>query len=408
MLVNTDLHIHGRFSGGVSKNMNLKATAEGAKQKGIDLMATGDALHPIWLKEIKEMERIDEGTLLLGDTRFVLTTEVEDIRRVHHLLIFPSISAVEDFRERTIIRSGNMDRDGRAKIMMTGEEIAEAARDVDTLIGPCHAFTPWTAMYAYHDSLKDCYGDLTEYVSFVELGLSADSDYADRIEELRRLTFLTNSDAHSQYPDKLAREFNRFEMDDANFQSLRDAILRKRGKAVLNVGLPPEEGKYNETACTRCFTHYSLQDAKTRKWKCTCGGRIKKGVRDRVEELATYDSPKHPDYRPPYIHLIPLGEIIRLAVGHSSTHTKGVQSRWESLVNRFGSEVAVLVDTPVGELEGAGDPDVIEAIRAFRDGKIKVIPGGGGEYGRVVFGSETEGKKREKKEGQRSLFDYQI
>jgi len=406
MLVNTDLHIHGRFSGGVSKNMNLKATAEGAKQKGIDLMATGDALHPTWLKEIKEMERIDEGTLALGGVRFVLTTEVEDIRRVHHLLIFPSISAVEDFRERTILRSSNMDRDGRAKILMSGEEIAEAARDVDALIGPCHAFTPWTAMYAYHDSLKECYGDHTDYISFVELGLSADSDYADRIEELRRLTFLTNSDAHSQYPDKLAREFNRFEMDDATFSSLRDAILRKKGRAVLNVGLPPEEGKYNETACTRCFTHYSLQEAKTRKWKCTCGGRIKKGVKDRVNELATYDEPKHPEYRPPYLHLIPLGEIIRLALGHGSTHTKGVQTRWESLVNRFGSEVAVLVDTPIDDLEGVGDAEVVGAIRAFREGKITVIPGGGGEYGRVVFGSDADTQKREKKEGQRSLFDY--
>ncbi len=406
MIVNTDLHIHGRFSGGVSKNMNLRATAIGAKQKGIDLMATGDALHPVWLKEIKEMERIDDGTLMLEGTRFVITTEVEDIRRVHHLLVFPSISAVEDFRERTIIHSNNMDRDGRAKILMTGEEIAEAARDVDALIGPCHAFTPWTAMYAYHDSLKGCYGDLTGYISFVELGLSADSDYADRIEELRRLTFLTNSDAHSQYPDKLAREFNRFELDDANFESLRDVILRKKGRAVLNVGLPPEEGKYNETACTRCFIHYSLQEAKTRRWKCTCGGRIKRGVKDRVEELATYKEPLHPDYRPPYLHLIPLGEIIRLALGHSSTHTKGVQSRWEALVNRFGNEVAVLVDTPLSDLESVGEPEVIYAIRAFREGKITVIPGGGGEYGRVVFGSDAGVQKKEKMEGQRSLFEY--
>ncbi len=406
MIVNTDLHIHGRFSGGVSKNMNLRATAIGAKQKGIDLMATGDALHPVWLKEIKEMERIDDGTLMLEGTRFVITTEVEDIRRVHHLLLFPSISAVEDFRERTTIHSNNMDRDGRAKIMMNGEEIAEVARDVDALIGPCHAFTPWTAMYAYHDSLKECYGEMTDYISFVELGLSADSDYADRIDELRRLTFLTNSDAHSQYPDKLAREFNRFEMDDANFESLRDAILRKKGRAVLNVGLPPEEGKYNETACTRCFTHYSLQEAKTRRWKCTCGGRIKRGVKDRVEELATYKEPLHPDYRPPYLHLIPLGEIIRLALGHSSTHTKGVQSRWEALVNRFGNEVAVLVDTPISDLESVGEPEVIDAIRAFRDGKITVIPGGGGEYGRVVFGSDAGVQKKKKMEGQRSLFEY--
>lgn len=406
MIVNTDLHIHGRFSGGVSKNMNLKAIAEGAKQKGIELMATGDALHPVWLKEVKEMEKIDEGTFSLNGMRFVLTTEVEDIRRVHHLLIFPSISSVEDFRERTALHSSNMDRDGRPKLMMKGEEIAEVAKEVDALIGPCHAFTPWTAMYAYYDSITECYGEMTDYVSFVELGLSADTDYADRIEELRRLTFLTNSDAHSQYPDKLAREFNRFEMDAPDFASLRDVILRKSGRALLNVGLPPEEGKYNETACTRCFTHYSLHEAKTRKWRCTCGGRIKKGVKDRVEELATDREPVHPDYRPPYLHLIPLGEIIRLAIGHSSTHTAGTKKRWEALVNRFGSEVSVLVDTPISELEGLVEDNVINAIKAFREGKITVIPGGGGEYGRVVFGDDDSREKKEKIRGQRSLFDY--
>ena len=64
---------------------------------------------------------------------------------------------------------------------MGGLELATIAKDYDILIGPAHAFTPWTAMYAYHPTLDDCYGELSNYVSFVELGLSADTNYADTI-----------------------------------------------------------------------------------------------------------------------------------------------------------------------------------------------------------------------------------
>ena len=103
------------------------------------------------------------------------------------------------------------------EVIRDGCEIAEITKDLGALIGPCHAFTPWTALYAYHDSLKSCYGDMTDYVSFIELGLSADSDYADRIGELQRLTFLTNSDAHSPSTNKLAREFTQFNVPEITF-----------------------------------------------------------------------------------------------------------------------------------------------------------------------------------------------
>ena len=102
--------------------------------------------------------------------------------------------------------------------------------------------------------------------------MSADSSYADRIEELRELTFLTNSDAHSPYPIRLAREFNRFQVEDTSFDELKAAIERKRGRRpVLNVGVPPAEGKYNESACIRCYKHYPLTEAIIRKWRCACG-----------------------------------------------------------------------------------------------------------------------------------------
>jgi PHP family Zn ribbon phosphoesterase len=54
---------------------------------------------------------------------------------------------------------------------------------------------------------------------------------------------------------------------------------------------------------------------------------------------------------------------------------------------------------------------VVEAISAFRTGKVSVIPGGGGKYGVIVLSSEgheeveEEEPEREQK-GQLSLFDF--
>ena len=413
MKVNADLHIHSKYSAGTSKNMSIALLSQEAKKKGVQLLATGDCLHSKWMKEIKEMENIDEGTYELNGTRFVLNVEVEDNRRVHHLLFFPSLSAAEEYRNKIMKYSSNIDSDGRPNVALSGEQIAQLAKDLDALIGPSHAFTPWTAIYAYHDSIKSCYGDLESYISLVELGLSADTDYADRIAELERFTFLTNSDAHSPYPIRLAREFNRFEMNDVTYSELRKAILREgRRRPVLNVGLPPQEGKYNESACIKCFTHYTLREAIMHKWKCTkCGGRVKKGVRDRINEIATYDSPKHPVHRPEYLHLIPLAEIITKAIGQSSPHTKTVTNIWSKLITTFGDEVKVLLDANIEELEEVSEEHITNAIKAFREGRVILHPGGGGQYGHVELPDDDTiaspiKPKRKERSGQTSLFEF--
>ncbi|MBW6470860.1 MAG: TIGR00375 family protein [Methanosarcinaceae archaeon] len=379
MQINADLHVHSKYSMASSPKMELPTIAVEAAKKGIDLVGTSDCIHPKWLLEIKQAA-VDDETIRINNTDFVLTTEIEDKNRVHHLLILPSISKAEELAE-FMGKYGNLAADGRPNIKLDGVEIAEAAKDIGALVGPCHAFTPWTALYAAHNSLKDCYGDMTDYISFVELGLSADSDYADRIKELQRLTFLTNSDAHSPWPDKLAREFTRFKVPDVTFDGLKMAILREDGyKSTLNVGFYPQEGKYNNSACIKCFKNYSLDECLSSNWRCSCGGRIKKGVSDRINELADFDKPVHPDYRPDYVHIIPLAEIIMMAVGHSSTSTKGVQTPWNALIERFGSEVTVLLEADPAEL-GIVDKRIVDAILAFRRGKVILHPGGGGKYG---------------------------
>ena len=382
--MNADLHLHSRYSAATSRMMNAEGLAQGARRKGVQIIGSGDALHRMWLEEVTSGEEVAEGTYLHGETRMILTCEVEDLNRVHHLLIFPSRSTAEEFRETVADRSSNLDSDGRPTLHMTGDEIAEVAIDLGALIGPCHAFTPWTSMYAYHQSMRECYRDLTDRISFLELGLSADTDYADRIAELQNVTFLTNSDAHSPAPLRLAREFNRFEVQDATAEEIMKAIEMTGGRRpILNVGLPPQEGKYNESACIRCYRHYTLKEAVELGWRCPCGGKIKKGVRDRVEELATWEEPHHPDHRPPYLHLIPLAQIIATVLKVATPTARSVMSRWESLVEAFGDEVTVLVDTPVEDIADVVERKIALGIQAFREGRVIYHPGGGGMYGSV-------------------------
>jgi uncharacterized protein (TIGR00375 family) len=391
MIINADLHIHSRFSGATSNKMSIETLSREAPRKGVDIVSTGDCFHSGWMKEIKQCEIVDEGTFELNGTRFILGAEVEAEHRIHHLVYFPDISSLWDFKDKLKPISKNLESDGRPNVKMNGEELAQIAKDVDALIGPAHAFTPFTSMYSYYDSLSDCYGDMTDYVSFIELGLSADSDLADRISELHRLTYLTNSDCHSPHPVRLAREFNRFEVEDKTFQQIKKAILRIDGcRPVLNVGLPPQEGKYHESACRTCHMHYSLEDAKRRKWRCMCGSKIKIGVKDKITERSSFTRAIHPGHRPKYVHLIPLAEIITKAVGQRNPFTQTVTKRWTELVDAFGSEINVLIDVDIGDISRITAPAITEAIQAFREGKILIRPGGGGEYGKIEL-PQTEG-----------------
>jgi len=95
--INADLHIHSRFSMSTSKFMTFETLAQEAPKKGIQLIGTGDCLHPTWFKELTSLTEVAEGTFELGKTRFIPTVEVQAEKRVHHLILFPSLSSVEQF-----------------------------------------------------------------------------------------------------------------------------------------------------------------------------------------------------------------------------------------------------------------------------------------------------------------------
>jgi uncharacterized protein (TIGR00375 family) len=369
--------------------MTPPVMAPQAKLKGLDLVASGDVLHQKWLKLFEETtEESSDGIFSLMDSaidpedtsedkgsKFILTTEVEDIKRVHHLILFPSIESATDTRSKM---KGNMDADGRPRVKMNGSEIMNIAHENGCIIGPAHAFTPWTSIYKEYDSIKDCYGKMPD---FLELGLSADSDMADTIEELEDIPFLTNSDAHSPWPHRLGREFNELEIGKLTFDDVRDAILNKKIKA--NYGFDPRLGKYHKTACTKCYTQYSIEDAIKLKMRCPCGGRIKKGVDYRIYELSKWEEPHHPLHRPPYIHILPLAEIISITHGKGVT-TVFVQKIWKEMIHRFKDEITALIQSPMDEVYDV-DPKVAVVIKAFRNKTLEIKAGGGGKYGEIVL-----------------------
>ena len=388
MLINADFHVHSCFSMASSKDMLTKNMAPKSKLKGLGLLGTGDAFHPGWLDIIEESTTYSgDGIYSSQDMDFVLTTEVEAKNKIHHLIIIPDMDIARELSDK--LPSKNKNQDGRPKTQLSGAELLDLVRQYDCLIGPAHAFTPWTGMYKSFDSIYDCYAKKPD---FVELGLSADTFMADTVRELKDFPFLTNSDAHSPWPHRLGREFNQIELEDISYSSIKKAIKNKDIKA--NYGLIPNLGKYHMTACTKCYKLIDPVIAKENKMKCSCGGRVKKGVDFRISEISDYNEPKHPDFRPEYVHLMPLAELISTVYDKGVT-TKTVQGKWQNLIDAFGTEIDVLINVSIADIEKI-DSNVSLAIEAFRNRTLDIVPGGGGKYGEISFNKSLKKPESEK------------
>ncbi|MBI3495558.1 hypothetical protein HY065_02940, partial [Candidatus Berkelbacteria bacterium] len=86
--------------------------------------------------------------------------------------------------------------------------------------------------------------------------------------------------------------------------------------------------------------------------------------------------------RPPFKKLVQLSQIISEAFGKGEA-SQFVKDRYHKIIADFGNEYALLVDTPLKELEGRLDPRIVEGLRRVREGTIHIEPGYDGEYGNV-------------------------
>src|SRR5271157_4497659 len=160
MIVNADLHIHSRFSMASSPRMIPGALVGACVKKGINVLGSGDALHPGWQKLWADHPERDSGVLV------VPSAEVEDVDRVHHVILMERFSDFSSLHSRLHASSRDIETEGRPHVRLTGKEIAGHVHDLGGLIGPAHAFTPWTSLYAYFNRTVECYGD--EKIDFLE------------------------------------------------------------------------------------------------------------------------------------------------------------------------------------------------------------------------------------------------
>jgi uncharacterized protein (TIGR00375 family) len=426
MRIIADLLLHSRFSRATSPRLNPAYLDRWARIKGIDLLGTGDCTHPRWLAELREqLDDGEEGFYILkekirrdfddgparaeglpragGGVRFVLTGEISTIykwgdktRKIHHVIILPDFKAAAAFLTR-LERVGNISSDGRPILGVNSRDLLALLLDTDdrALLIPAHIWTPWfSALGAKSgfDSIAECYGDLAARIPAVETGLSSNPPMNWALSSLDQFSIISNSDAHS--PDKLGREATVFDMD-LSYPSLLAALWRKGGGGIAEtIEFFPQEGKYHYDGHRKCGRWLEPAEALAAGGICpVCGKALTRGVMGRVLELAdrpvdeTQAAPDDPGggNRRPYRSLIPLREMLGelLETGAAS---KKVDGLYGALVEKAGSELGILMDMPLADIEGLKAPGLpgellADAIGRMRSGRVSISPGYDGEYG---------------------------
>ncbi len=413
-----DLHIHSRYSRATSRDMELEALAIWGKKKGITLIGTGDFTHPTYFAEIRsKLEPFDEGIYVLKrgerETKFMLTGEVSNIfsqggkvRKVHTLILAPNLSAVEGINDK-LRGLGKLGSDGRPIFGFPAKELVKIILDIsdDCLVVPAHAWTPWFSVFGANsgfDSLEECFEEEVKHIFAIETGLSSDPEMNWRLSMLDNITLISNSDAHS--PNRLGREANVFDCP-LNYREITQAIRDKdRRKFLFTVEFFPQEGKYHFDGHRNCGVAFSPPQTRANDYLCpVCKRRLTVGVMHRVEEMADRPEGFVPGNSIPSIHLIPLEEIIAesLAVG---VGTKAVEAEYERLIKAGGSEFAVLLDMPPEELKRFTTSRVLDGVVWMRQGKLNIVPGHDGVYGKIRIFSREDTGEGEVSQEQMSLF----
>lgn len=398
-----DLHLHSKYSRACSKELELPKIALAAERKGIDIMATSDFTHPLWFEHIKE--NLTEETKgiyrvknLKSKTRFILGTEVsciykdkDKVRRLHLILLAPSIKAVEKFNQILTEKGVNIRSDGRPIMGLSAKEVLKIVLSIDKnfMMIPAHAWTPWFSIFGSksgYDSLEECFEELTPHIKAIETGLSSDPTMNHLLSSLDNITLVSNSDAHSL--EKLGREANVLAFGDneeVNFLKIKEIIETGDKKRFLyTIEFFPEEGKYHFDGHRDCGISFSPEETKKHGGLCPkCKKKLTIGVLNRVVELADRQEKNIPNGFIPHKYIVPLKEIIAsvLEVGVAS---KKVNAEYENLINGLGSEFFILLKADIKEIgKCCNNKNIAMAISNMRSGLVRATPGYDGEFGKI-------------------------
>lgn len=379
-----DLHIHI----GSACNKAVKITAsrrmdlrtiifDDAPRKGLDIVGVVDAGSTLVAFEIEEMLSAGElaevengGFMAPNGVLLIAACEVESREGVHLISYLPNLESIKKWQKYLRPRVHNMQLSTQ-RVAASFQDILKLSLDLEGIFCPAHAFTPHKGIYGlWTDKLVSKIGNDIHDIQALEIGLSADTDLADRLQETSSFTYLSNSDAHSS--PNIGREFNLLRIQAKSFQELRLCLQNKDGRRVLaNYGLHPRLGKYHRTSCPQCG---KISENEPPVTSCAvCGNsKIIMGVYDRIVAIQDYDSARHPPGRPPYYYRIPLKDL------------PGIGPRtYNNLLQAFHNEIELMERTPIEEIMGVAGKKAAAAINDMRLGRLIIAPGGGGKYGKV-------------------------
>ena len=394
MKIYADLHIHSRFSRATSKNLTIENLEKYARIKGVNLLGTGDFTHPKWLEELKENLTEDSGFLKTKTGfKFVLQAELSNMfrqddkgRRVHNIILAPSFEIVDQINE-FLAPKGKLASDGRPIFgKMSCIELCTGLFSISDKIEviPAHIWTPWFSVLGSKsgfDSIKECYGPFTDKIHALETGLSSDPEMNWRLSQLDRFTLVSNSDTHSFWPWRMGRECNVLDIEP-NYNSLLNSLKTQKG-FEYTIEVDPSYGKYHFDGHRKCDVCFEPKESLKNQDKCPkCGKALTIGVLHRVEELADRKEGVKPKDAPDFKTMLPLSEIIALALGVKSPASTRVNAIYYKLIEGFGNEFKVLLEAGETELKKIVNEKLSSLIIKNREGNIKVRPGFDGEYGK--------------------------
>lgn len=405
-----DLHIHSCYARATSRDCDLPHLDLWARKKGIGLVGTGDFTHPAWRRELwEQLAPAEEGVYQLkkefrlpwegpGESpRFLVTGEISSIyrqggktRKVHNLLLLPSLEAAEKLSRRLGL-VGNLHSDGRPILGLSSHDLLEITLEVcpQAMCIPAHIWTPHFSLlgaFSGFDSVEECFGDLTPYIRAVETGLSSDPPMNWNVPLLDGLQLVSHSDAHS--PQKLGREANLLETG-FSYPEVKAAL--ETGEGLWGtVEFFPEEGKYHLDGHRACGVRLSPQETRALQGKCpVCGKRLTIGVEHRVEDLACRQPGSSRENRKPFVKFVPLATVLSTCLGRGE-QTKTVQAAYERLLSQLGTEFAILREAPVETIAAVAGESVAQGISLLRQGKAAWQPGFDGVYGTLSLEPEPE------------------
>jgi uncharacterized protein (TIGR00375 family) len=427
-----DLHIHSRFSRACSQALNIPNLVDWGRLKGINLLGTGDCLHPLWLAELKSQLSEDGSGFLTHKTseiKFVLTVEVASIythagggKRIHNLIFLPDFESVEKFQKSLLNKRATLASDGRPIVGIPSKDLLYLALEASekALFIPAHVWTPWFGVFGSmsgYNSLKEAFEDLADRIYGIETGLSSDPAMNWRVSELDNRSILSFSDAHSL--PNLGREATVF---NGNLTDGYDGMYQviKNQQIAGTIEFYPEEGKYHYTGHRNCNVKYTPEDTASKGRVCpVCHRNLTEGVMERVSTLANrgerelkiskteglIKSETFPN-RAGYKMLIPLNQIIAESLNMTKTSQK-VEVEYKKLVQTLGGEIKVLTKVLTPDIAKIAGPKVAEGIEKARAGNIVIDPGYDGVYGVVKIWSDGNKDQEQKPSSvpQLGLFD---